>query len=149
MKTPKNLIGKKEKHMCWVKVFIKFFLHFSQQCHNHPLKKKIICGTRSARVGSIMMTWINVQMSSTNITMTTHPWEDSIKGGERMWVYSCNTWNLTSLVMDAKKKAEQRHEMQFFAHHEHNKKDGSPWDLMTNRKCNVSNQEPKDKASLI
>ncbi len=54
------------------------------------------------RVGLIMMTLHNVQMPSTNRTMFTHQRKDRKEGDGRMWVYFCNTWNPTSLVMDAK-----------------------------------------------
>jgi hypothetical protein len=39
VKTLKTLYDKREKHMRWVTVTIKFFFHLSQQCHNHPMKK--------------------------------------------------------------------------------------------------------------
>ncbi len=39
MKTPKNLYGKKKKHICWVMAAIKFFFHLNSHYHSHPTKK--------------------------------------------------------------------------------------------------------------
>ncbi len=40
MKTPKNLVGKSKKHICWVMMALKTFPHLNCQCWNHPTKKK-------------------------------------------------------------------------------------------------------------
>lgn len=39
LKTPKNLYGKRKKHVHWVIVMMKSLLHLSCHCHNHPTKK--------------------------------------------------------------------------------------------------------------
>jgi hypothetical protein len=39
VKTPKNLYGKRKKHVRWVTVPIKAFLHLSRDCSKHPMRK--------------------------------------------------------------------------------------------------------------
>jgi hypothetical protein len=39
VKTPKNLYGKKKKHVQWVMVVIKAFLHLSHHSNSHPTRK--------------------------------------------------------------------------------------------------------------
>jgi hypothetical protein len=45
VKTPKNLYGKKKKHVQWVMVVIKAFLHLSHHCNNHP-QERVARGTK-------------------------------------------------------------------------------------------------------
>jgi hypothetical protein len=47
------------------------------------------------------------------------------------------------------KNLEWHQGMQSFPHNGHKEENGSPWVLMTDHKCNVSNQEPKDEGGLI
>jgi hypothetical protein len=39
VKTSKNLYGKRKKHICWVTVIIKSFLHLNKHWHSHPIGK--------------------------------------------------------------------------------------------------------------
>jgi hypothetical protein len=64
-----------KKHVHWVMVMMKSFLHLSCYCRNHPTKK-VARDTNSSQVGSMMTTLANVQMSSTNRTMSTYQQEN-------------------------------------------------------------------------
>jgi hypothetical protein len=39
VKTPKNIYGKRKKHVCWIIVVINSFLHLTYYYHHHPMRK--------------------------------------------------------------------------------------------------------------
>jgi len=97
----KNLYNKRKKHVYWVMVTIKTFLHLSHHCSKHPMKKTTH-DIKFVWVKLTMMIVINVQMPSIYKTMLTYQQENWREGGGRMWVYFHKTWNFTSIAMDAK-----------------------------------------------
>lgn len=71
VKASKNLYDKKEKHIRWVIIIIKSFFHLNHQRCGHPHQKRATPNTKFVQMGLPMMTSTNVQMPSTNKTMST------------------------------------------------------------------------------
>ncbi len=70
-------------------------------CHSPPWEE----ATRKSRfawVGLVMITFAKMQMPSTISTIFTCHCDDWRNGVGGTWVWSCKTWNLTSLAMEAK-----------------------------------------------
>ncbi len=99
MKTPKNLHDKREKHVQWVTVMIKSFLHLNNHYCNHPMGKNCMW-YQFVRVKSTMTIVTNVRIPPNDRTMLTCQQKDFKKDDEKTSICSCKIWNFTSLAMD-------------------------------------------------
>jgi hypothetical protein len=99
-------------------------------------------------MGLPMMTSTNVQMPSTNKTMSTHRWKDWKESYKKTWICSHKTWQLASPTVDTKTSRTTSCDTILSPPWTQQKK-WIPWSLMNGHRCNVLVQESKDERGLI